>query len=780
VRYGLGVDLGTTYTAAAVHVDGRADVAHLGGRRPEIPSLVFVRGDGEVLVGEAAERRGGPEPGRLAREFKRRVGDPVPILVGGAPYSAHALTARLLAEVHAIVVRQQEEPPAEITVTHPANWGPYKRELLGQAIQLAELEGVRLRPEPEAAAVQYAASERVQPDEVVAVYDLGGGTFDAAVLRKTGSGFALLGEPEGIEQLGGIDFDEAVFGHVVATLGSHVTDLDPDDDEATAALARLRRDCVEAKEGLSFDTEVMIPIALPGLHTRVRLNRSEFEAMISPALSDTIAAMRRALRSAGIAPEELRSVLLAGGSSRIPLVGQLLGTEFGRPVVLDPHPEHTIALGAARLTAAPDASEATTVAFTRPSAAPAPAAPVPPPAPPAPDEAAEPVTVAYVPGPPVGADATAEIAAAAPEPAPQPAAKADPAPKSPLWSPSKPRWPGLVSRRTLLVAVPSLAVLGAGVGAVAAAVADSSEDNGAGPGPGQSPSSQATPSQPSASPAAAGLDAPMLVRLDQGGNWPSTKRSAIYRAVPGTGERTPLADGGYDILPRWSPDRSKIAFIRRTGSKWQVWTMNADGTDAAPVTDRVKPTTRVGWSPDGRRIAFLSEVKGKPQLFAITLGASTPVQLTNTGEPKDDLSWSPADELIAIKATRGKQQQVFVCRSDQPGAAWRQVTTGNARAADPIWSPDGLRIAYTRSVPFGGKGLWTSHIWVVNADGTGARAITSGPSKDWDPTWSPDGTWIAFTRGQSEHPAIYCVRADGSDPRRLTAGNAQEGHPAWS
>ena len=110
------------------------------------------------------------------------------------------------------------------------------------------------------------------------------------------------------------------------------------------ALARLRRDCIEAKEALSYDTEVMVPVALPTLHTRVRLNRSEFETMITPALLETIAALRRALRSAGVEPAQLRSILLAGGSSRIPLVSQLLSVEFGRPVVLDP-PEHSIALG---------------------------------------------------------------------------------------------------------------------------------------------------------------------------------------------------------------------------------------------------------------------------------------------------------------------------------------------------------------------------------------------------------------------------------------------------
>ena len=352
MQYGLGVDLGTTQTAAAVLVDGRVEVMRLGGRRAEIPSLVFVKPDGGLLIGEAAERRGQTEPARLAREFKRRMGDPVPILVGGTPFSAHALTGKLLRHVLDTVTQAQGEAPAAITVTHPANWGPYKREQLDQAIRLADAGRVQTRSEPEAAALQHATARRIAPGETVAVYDLGGGTFDAAVLRREGDGFVLLGEPEGVEQLGGSDFDEAVFGYVLGVLGDKADGISPDDPEAVAALARLRRDCVEAKESLSFDTETMIPVALPGLHTRVRLNRSELEAMISPSLADTVTAMSRALRTAGVSPGQLSAILLAGGSSRIPLVSELLSTEFQRPVVADPHPEHSIAMGAAVATAA--------------------------------------------------------------------------------------------------------------------------------------------------------------------------------------------------------------------------------------------------------------------------------------------------------------------------------------------------------------------------------------------------------------------------------------------
>ncbi|MFC7273032.1 Hsp70 family protein [Paractinoplanes rhizophilus] len=373
MTYGLGVDLGTTWTAAAVRRGDAVEVLRLGGRRPEIPSVVYLPTGGPVLVGEPAARRGEEDPGRLAREFKRRVGDPVPLLVGGSPYPAHALLARQIEHVLAVATAAEQGPPGSVVLTCPANWGPYKRDLLEQAARLADAPRVVLRSEPEAAAVSYAASEHMAAGDVVAVYDLGGGTFDAAVLRRTAAGFQLLGTPEGIEQLGGADFDEAVFDHVTRLLPPDR--LTGDDAELLPALTRLRRDCVDAKEALSFDTEVMIPVALPGLHTRVRLTRREFEEMIAPALQETVRALGRALRSAGVAPEQLRVILLAGGSSRIPLAGALVGEAFGRPVVVDPDPEHSIALGAARLTGSlPAPAPAAPTRNAPTSAAPTPAA----------------------------------------------------------------------------------------------------------------------------------------------------------------------------------------------------------------------------------------------------------------------------------------------------------------------------------------------------------------------------------------------------------------------
>ncbi|HWN26257.1 MAG TPA: Hsp70 family protein [Actinomycetospora sp.] len=353
MAYGLGVDLGTTFTAAAVVRDGHVEMASLGDRSTAMPSVVLMRADGGVLVGDAAVRRAAGEPDRVAREVKRRLGDPTPLLLGGTPYSATDLLAAQLREVVAQITEREGGPPTAVRLTHPANWGPYKRELFAQVPRLADLHDVAMITEPEAAAAHYAANERIGEGRTVAVYDLGGGTFDATVLHTAGGGFEILGEPEGVEGLGGVDFDEAVFAHVDRALDGAVSALDPADAAATSAIVRLRQDCVLAKEALSADTEATIPVLLPNLQTEVRLTRGEFEEMIRPSVTATIAALGRALESAQVAPDQLDTVLLVGGSSRIPLVSRMVSAELGRPTSVDAHPKHAIVLGAAMLVEPP-------------------------------------------------------------------------------------------------------------------------------------------------------------------------------------------------------------------------------------------------------------------------------------------------------------------------------------------------------------------------------------------------------------------------------------------
>ncbi|WP_210505856.1 Hsp70 family protein [Naasia sp. SYSU D00057] len=359
MTYVLGIDIGTSYTAAAVlRLDADAGAMpqslRLGSRRDAVPSVVFLPEDGPLLVGEAAERRGMSEPDRLVRDFKRRMGDDVPIVVGEGTVRPEDLIATMARWVVEQASEREGGAPAGLAVSHPAGWGPYKVQLLRDALERAGLPDAILLTEPAAAARHYAAQERVAAGTTIAVYDLGGGTFDAAILRKEESGrFTLLGRPEGLEGIGGRDFDDAVVRHVTTALGDRLAELDPDDPEMALALARLRRECVEAKETLSYDSEATIPVLLPGLTTQVRLLRTEFESLIEEPVEETIAALVAATEAAGLGVQALSTVLLVGGSSRIPLIAELISAELGRPVAVDVDPKAAICSGAAAVAAVP-------------------------------------------------------------------------------------------------------------------------------------------------------------------------------------------------------------------------------------------------------------------------------------------------------------------------------------------------------------------------------------------------------------------------------------------
>ncbi|MET0425454.1 MAG: Hsp70 family protein [Actinoplanes sp.] len=786
MQYGLGIDLGTTQTAAAVRVDGRIDVVRLGGRRAEIPSLVFVKPDGGLLIGEAAERRGQTEPARLAREFKRRIGDPVPILVGGTPFSAHALTAKLLRHVLDTVTQMQGAPPAAVIVTHPANWGPYKREQLDQAIRQADAEHVQVRSEPEAAALQHATARRIAPGETVAVYDLGGGTFDVAVLRREGDGFVLLGEPEGIEQLGGIDFDEAVFGHVVGVLGSKTDGLDPDDPEVVAALARLRRDCVEAKESLSFDTETMIPVALPGLHTRVRLNRSELESMIAPSLADTVAATARALRAAGVAPEQLSAILLAGGSSRIPLVAQLLSTEFQRPVVADPHPEHSIAMGAAVATAGASGS-------TPPFAA----------APRGNGNAAPPVDATLVDFPGAASPVASprrkgEAAAAAAGPITSvPVAPARGVPVAPgrgsatpsrgdaagapvAYSPGAASVPGTASAPGI---APSS---GAGAGGYGAAGGAGAAGYGPGGGAGAGGFGAAgaaggtvTPGQRAGSTgsAAAATSPPA-------GTTPPTSGTPGFATTPGF----PGTSGTPDAGRVWPPPAPPAPPRRNTrllviigalsvallaGGTTVVLALTRDNDkaadpDAAATTPAAPPSAAATDTPvelPTARILVRVDTGGespparKSKIYFITPGRDDRVELpgSETGDvlPK----WSNDRKQIALTHVNddGKTTDIYLMNAD--GSNRRKVL--DDAGGEVSWSADDQKIAFMRK----------NQVWTLNLDGSGdTTQLTRSSVKKDDAVWSPAGSTIIYWRDDGGVKQLYelDVAAPKEPGRRIT------------
>lgn len=349
--YVLGVDVGNSRTAAATcrlgdPRRGEADTVPLGMRSDTMASAVYLAPDGTVVVGDAAEQHAPTEPGAVARGFLGRMGDDIPLLVGGEPCTPQDLAAAMVMWVVEQTSGIHGSPAEHIVVTHPAGWGSYRRMLLHQALRRAGLSNTTLLPEPIAAGEGHATRAKVASGDRLAVYHLGTDSFSASVIRRTDAGtFELLGNTDGTELLGGAHFDDALVDHVRGKLGKAARNLDPFEDRTRFAMARLRQDCAEARRRLAIDLEATVQSQLSGGHTTVQITRGEFESMIRLALETTVDTLRRTVRRAP--GDRLDAVLLVGEASAIPLVAELVAAEVPCRVIRVPNPGCALAASAA-------------------------------------------------------------------------------------------------------------------------------------------------------------------------------------------------------------------------------------------------------------------------------------------------------------------------------------------------------------------------------------------------------------------------------------------------
>lgn len=256
----LGIDLGTTFVAAAVARDRRAE-------------------NGSLTSGDAAARRAVSDPDRGTHDLERRLGVSAPVT---------ALLGTLLRTVLAGAVEISVGEPDTVVFTHPATGVPAQCQARADVAESAGLTRCSTVTEPEAAAAHHGATRHFETGEVFAVSDLGGGTLDATVLRRTADGTEVTGAPGGVECLGGADSTDAVLAHVDAAAGGFLHRLDLSDARTVVALARLRQDCTAAEEALSFDMGTTIPVLLPSRHMEVRLSGQEFEDMIRVPVESTL------------------------------------------------------------------------------------------------------------------------------------------------------------------------------------------------------------------------------------------------------------------------------------------------------------------------------------------------------------------------------------------------------------------------------------------------------------------------------------------------------------
>ncbi|MFL6121561.1 Hsp70 family protein [Actinophytocola sp.] len=344
--YALGVDLGTARTTAAVsrnHRDSWSEPEVIpldpADERPGVASVLYLTSDNAVEVGEAAARRAATEPERVTRDLLERIGDEVPLALGDQHYPAETLAAALVAWVVDRVEEHEGSPASQLVVTHPVGWGSHRRAVLQAALRDLDLPELTLLPRPVAAAEAYAAAERLEVGQEIAVYSLGASRFEAAVLRRGAFGFELGAHADSADVLGGALFDDLVTEHAAADLGELPSDPN--------GMAALRAACAEAKERLSTAVAVTIPTPPGSKKATVLLNRTDFDTMIRPVVEETVRILQRAIRSSGSAPDALRAVVLVGGSGHVPLITELVTAAVRVRVVAAEDPTTAIARGAA-------------------------------------------------------------------------------------------------------------------------------------------------------------------------------------------------------------------------------------------------------------------------------------------------------------------------------------------------------------------------------------------------------------------------------------------------
>ena len=346
----LGIDLGTTHSAVgAVESGFPILLADEDGRRI-VPSAVWFGEGGRVEVGRRALRRRTAEPGRVVTSVKRLMGRRhgeerefcVPLeraadggvtVLGRTP---EEVSAEILKELKRIAEMRLERPAGKAVITVPAYFNDAQRAATKRAGELAGLEVVRILSEPTAAALAYGL-DKLGDRSRVAVYDLGGGTFDLSVLEMQDGVFQVLAT-RGDTRLGGDDLDAALARHGAA-------DFDMLDD---AAKIRLIEEAERVKRALSErESETFRAPFYDGSRSlEMEVTRSDLEALAKPLITRSLTCCRQALSDAGIAAADLDAVVLVGGSTRIPAVRAAVAELFGREPDLSQHPDEAVALGA--------------------------------------------------------------------------------------------------------------------------------------------------------------------------------------------------------------------------------------------------------------------------------------------------------------------------------------------------------------------------------------------------------------------------------------------------
>src|SRR3954471_13759280 len=350
----VGIDLGTTNSVVSVLEGGEPTViANAEGFRTT-PSVVAFAKNGEVLVGEIAKRQAVTNVDRTIRSVKRHMGKDWHVEIDGKDYTPQEISARILGKLKRDAESYLGEDVTDAVITVPAYFNDSERQATKEAGEIAGLNVLRIINEPTAAALAYGL-EKGKEDELILVFDLGGGTFDVSLLEvgKDEDDFSTIQvrATSGDNHLGGDDWDQRIVDHLLTVVkNSYGVDLARD----KIAMQRLREAAEQAKKELSTATSTNLSLQYLSMtengpiHLDETLTRAQFEQMTADLLDRTKAPFRSVISDAGIKVGDIDHIVLVGGSTRMPAVTEVVkeltgGKEPNKGV----NPDEVVAVGAA-------------------------------------------------------------------------------------------------------------------------------------------------------------------------------------------------------------------------------------------------------------------------------------------------------------------------------------------------------------------------------------------------------------------------------------------------
>ncbi|WDC83902.1 molecular chaperone DnaK [Caloramator sp. mosi_1] len=344
----IGIDLGTTNSCVAVMEGGEPVVIPNSEGSRTTPSVVAFKPNGERIVGQVAKRQAITNPDRTIISIKRHMGTDHKVKIDDKEYTPQEISAMILMKLKADAEAYLGEPVTQAVITVPAYFNDSQRQATKDAGRIAGLEVLRIINEPTAASLAYGL-DKMDKNQKILVYDLGGGTFDVSIL-EIGDGVFEVKATNGNTHLGGDDFDQRIIDYLVETFRSE-NGIDLRNDKM--AMQRLKEAAEKAKIELStlLSTEINLPFitadATGPKHLNVTLTRAKFEELTHDLVEATIEPMRNALRDAGLTIDQIDKVVLVGGSTRIPAVQEAVRKFTGKEPTKGINPDECVAVGAA-------------------------------------------------------------------------------------------------------------------------------------------------------------------------------------------------------------------------------------------------------------------------------------------------------------------------------------------------------------------------------------------------------------------------------------------------